>query len=120
MRGEPDFTISPVEWTEDGELVYSYGKAGVATRWLDTAGREHEAAKTPDHQQENSGRRSQGWPEDLGRIVKASYDTDTGDWLVTVSSVGESYWLYLYREGENPIRLVKGSKPAWRTPSAQK
>lgn len=120
-RGETDFSMNPVRWTEDGEVVYAYYKADVPTRWLDTAGREYEppdASDTPDSEPTGSNHKPQGFPKELGRIRRAILNPETGDWLLTVSSVGEPDWLYYYREGEDPVRLVQGMNPAWRVSPA--
>lgn len=116
-RGETDFSMSPVRWTEDGEVAYAYYKADVPTRRLDTAGREYERPDPVDSGLTYRFDKPEGFPEDLGHISWSSYDPDTGIWVVTVyldSEEDKPAWLYLYKEGEEPTKLLKGSLPAWR------
>lgn len=116
-RGDTDFTISPVQWTEDGEVIYAYHKGDVPTRWLDTAGMEYDSVDPVDAGLTYRYDKPESFPEGLGRVGWSSYDPDTGVWVVPIymdNVEGKPMWLYLYKEGEEPVQLLKGSSPAWR------
>lgn len=112
VTGETAYLINPEQWSEQGAIVYRYVDSdGSDKQKLDTMGTVYEYPRD-ELRQATAAESPLGFPADLGRVRSTDRDETTGEWLVAASKDDQT-WIYHYVEGTNPVRLLKGTHPAW-------